>query len=460
MGSPHWLKPPKGVTVNPEYQQATARFGSTAIHHAGAAHEDSLGEGDLRGRRIGDRHVALGVDEGILRELPVEGFQQAVVGRQIVAEPPAEIHHREADQSLEVAVHGPVRHGGRRAGQPECHPVALLHHLQIDLQQGVLGTDGVEEARLPVDAIVDSRDLFPGRLAGHLQHASQCADQEIRALLRNKLPQSPLGDATGGEARLDIEDHGARVAGHVGKHGENVFLQCEVLPDLDRRYQQAFVVTGPRAVDHSARLRAAALPGMHRRADEAHQLPVGEYRNGKSHVGVMHAAVEWVVEKEGVALRKPHRRFVPPVLDDVFDRYLRQHRVVVDAGGADRQVSLRGVDAERHIAPAHGRGGSELHRRLLAFQGDHVGLVLEDLELEPADQRLCLAFPLGLRFRAKALDDFVIAAIPVCCLGTHGFLLFKAAAAGRRCATHPSGSSSRARSRRWLPAPRSGPVRR
>ena len=30
MGSPHWLKPPKGVTVNPEYQQATARFGSTA----------------------------------------------------------------------------------------------------------------------------------------------------------------------------------------------------------------------------------------------------------------------------------------------------------------------------------------------------------------------------------------------------------------------------------------------
>ncbi|MPL89786.1 hypothetical protein SDC9_35828 [bioreactor metagenome] len=374
-------------------------------------HEHALAEGHHRGGGIGHRHVAVGIDEAVFRELPVHRLEQAVVGGQVGHQPAADIDHRHPQQALEIGVHRPVVQHRRGAVQDQLDPVALLLDRQVDLQQRRFRPGRVHEAGLAIDAVIERGDARARRLAGLLQDPAQPADEEIRADLGQIVVQAPLGDARGGKARLDVEHHGARIAGRGRQKTQKILLQREVLADLDRRAHQPLVVARLRPIHHAAGLRSAAFAGVDRRADEADQFAAGEDRDAQAHVGIVHAAIEGVVVEEGVAFLQAHGRVMGQMLDEVFHRQLAQHRVVIDAGGADRQIALCGIDAEGHVAPPHRGRRAQLHRGFLALERDHVQLVGEDLVFQIVQplHRPCLAG--GGRFRAQPLHDLGVAAV-------------------------------------------------
>ncbi len=190
------------------------------------------------------------------------------------------------------------------------------------------------------------------------------------------------------------------IARHCRHHGEQVFFESKILANLDWRYQHALVVLAPGRSNDSTGFCSPGLTGMYGSTDKAHQFIFVKHRYRKPHIRVVYTGVERVVIEKAVTLAHTYRGFIHPMLDDVLDRYLAQHRMVVDPGCTHGQVALGGKDTESDIPEAHGGGGPEFHCRFLALKGNHVHLVLEDIEVDILQQFLRSLFSIGNRFGA------------------------------------------------------------
>ena len=148
------------------------------------------------------------LSRAILREVPFDGGQQRVVGRQIVKKPAAEIDHGHADDSLEETVQGLVRQHGGCVVKDQLNGVALFNQGKIDLEEPLGGPHGVHEPGLFEHAVVEQAHFFVGRRGGHRQNASQPPHNHVRALLIDILHNAALRNTAGRQAGLDIQDHG------------------------------------------------------------------------------------------------------------------------------------------------------------------------------------------------------------------------------------------------------------
>ena len=271
-----------------------------------------------------------------------------------------------------------VRHFRRAAVIVEVEVVSLFLQLDGHLGEGVQDTDGVDELDEAVGAVVPGADALAGGLPRDLDDVAEDPGEVPGGGLLDDGRQALLHHSEAGHPGLDVQGKGAGVADHVVEIVEDVFFHPVVLGDFQGRDLEALLVHAAGAGGHAAGLAGAALPGVDHGPYPADQLAPVENRRVDTHVQGVGAADIGGVTEEGVPRLDADAGVVEPVLHDVF--YVRgaQHRVEVEAGGADGAVAGPGIDGAGRVSPAAAGAGAQLDQGLVALRGDGVELVEEN----------------------------------------------------------------------------------
>ena len=330
--------------------------------------------------------------------------QRAAAGKVLI--PAQQLVHRDHDRTAPAGirrVHRAILIG--RTLVREQQFIAFLaqadHHPVGAPIAGAAGFD--VRAVLPV-AVRNFRHLLEKGFFRIVDHPLHDAFHGARAVAFDQVEHALARRRVAGHLGAKIERHEIRLARRTQVHRFDVLADLEVLDDLQRRQQDAFLERGFRGRTETAGRNAADIVLVQAVRDPAEQLAFPEHGAQQHHVLLVRGAHPGIVRDEHIAF--VDTGVVAAVLERPFHLRIRDAGHVLHVRSEIHELRVFGKDGRVQVERVHGHGRARdaLDRRAV-FLVDLPQVVAHDFVGDGIDIRIPVAVQLqfvrDLQYRGR-----------------------------------------------------------